>query len=286
MIYLLLSILASVSVSILLKISRSRKIVVDQAVAVNYLVAIALTFVLFQPRLGESGAYFSQWYLFAVLGILLPGVFLILDQTVRKVGIVKADAAQRLSLFIAIIGAFALFGDTFNAVKATGIALALLALILLTVKSGHGGHGGRGGWPWIFGVWLGYGVIDILFKQLSKTGLAFTAYLLISFSIAAVFMFAYLFVRRTRFTLPSVLGGIILGALNFANIYTYIRAHQVLNDQTALVFTTMNIGVITLATIIGTLIFREELSKANLIGLTMAIASIVLLFNVDRFTTV
>lgn len=281
MTYLFLSIFASVAVSILLKIARRGQIALDQAVAVNYLVATTLTFVLFHPRVDTGGGYFSQWRLFGALGVLLPGVFLVMSQAVRAVGIVKADAAQRLSLFIAIIAAFALFGDTLTAVKATGITLALVALILLVVKSGPDG---RGGWPWLFGVWLGYGVIDVLFKQLAKTGLAFTGTLLVSFVIAAVFMFTILFLRRTRFTLPSILGGIVLGALNFANIYTYIRAHQVLHDQTALVFTTMNIGVITVATIVGMLIFREKLARANLIGLAMAIVSIAVLFNAERFT--
>ena len=281
MTYLFLSILASVAVSVLLKIARSGKIDIAQAVAVNYIVAIALSLVLFPIKFDEIDAYVSQWRLFTALGILLPGVFLILGQAVRKAGIIKADAAQRLSLFIAIIAAFTLFGDTLTAVKTLGIALALLALVLLVVQSGNGS---RGGWLWIFAVWLGYGVIDVLFKQLSKTGLAFTNYLLISFVIAAVFMFTYLFLRRTRFTLPSVLGGVLLGALNFTNIYTYVRAHQVLHDQTALVFTTMNIGVITLATIVGAAIFREKLGKGNLLGIVMAIIAIAVLFNGARWS--
>ncbi len=281
MIYLFLSILASVAVSVLLKIARGGKIDIAQAVAVNYIVAITLILVLFPTRFSEIDAYVSQWRLFTALGILLPGVFLILGQAVRKAGIVKADAAQRLSLFIAIIAAFTLFGDTITAVKAIGIALALLALVLLVVQSGNGSHGG---WLWILAVWLGYGVIDVLFKQLSKTGLAFTNYLLISFVIAAVFMFTYLFLRRTRLTLPSVLGGMVLGALNFTNIYTYVRAHQVLHDQTALVFTTMNIGVITLSTIVGAAIFHEKLGKGNLLGIVMAIIAIAVLFNGARWS--
>lgn len=281
MTYLFISILASVAVSILLKIARNRHIAIDQAVAVNYLVAIVLTFILLPPEFDTGGAYFAQWRLLIALGLLLPGVFLIMGQAVRTIGIVRADAAQRLSLFIAIIAAFTWFGDTLTVVKAIGIMLALLALILLVIKPNHGK---RGGSLWISGVWLGYGVIDILFKQLATTGLAFTGTLLLSFMIAAVFMFTTLFLRGTHFTVPSILGGLVLGTLNFTNIYTYIRAHQVLHNQTALVFTTMNIGVIILATIIGTLILREKLSRANLIGLIVAMIAITLLFNADRFT--
>ena len=42
MIYLIISIICSVAVSVLLKIARSKKIDIEQAVAVNYLMAIAL----------------------------------------------------------------------------------------------------------------------------------------------------------------------------------------------------------------------------------------------------
>lgn len=49
MIYLLASILCSVSVSVLLKLARKNKIDVAQAVAVNYIVAVALTTWVLKP---------------------------------------------------------------------------------------------------------------------------------------------------------------------------------------------------------------------------------------------
>lgn len=281
--YLVISILASVGASVFLKIARQKKIAIDQAVAINYLMAILLILIFFRPKLENSQLYLSQWKLLTALGILLPSIFLIMGKTIQTVGIVKADAAQRLSLFIAIIAAFTVFGDTLTLIKGIGITLALLALTLLMIKP-HTQKYPNGGF-WIIGVWLGFGVIDILFKQMAKTGIAFTSYLLICFIIAAIFMFAYLLLRGTRFTLSSIIGGIILGALNFTNIYTYIRAHQILHYQTALVFTTMNIGVILFATLIGVIFFHEKLNKTNLLGLILAIIAIVVLFDGNRLLT-
>ncbi|MFB1010495.1 MAG: hypothetical protein QMB92_03465, partial [Thiopseudomonas sp.] len=65
--------------------------------------------------------------------------------------------------------------------------------------------------------------------------------------------------------------------LNFANIYAYIRAHQSLPDNPALVFTAMNIGVIALGSLSGLLLFRERLSSVNFAGLILAGAAILLL---------
>ncbi|EJS90857.1 hypothetical protein AAUPMC_06627, partial [Pasteurella multocida subsp. multocida str. Anand1_cattle] len=48
----------------------------------------------------------------------------------------------------------------------------------------------------------------------------------ISFVLAACVMFGYLLLKREVWTVPSFIGGIILGALNFMNILFYIKAHQ------------------------------------------------------------
>lgn len=63
-------------------------------------------------------------------------------------------------------------------------------------------------------VWFGYGIIDILFKQTAKMGTAFATTLFISFCLAACVMFMYLLLKRTRWSAPSLLGGMLLGGLN------------------------------------------------------------------------
>ena len=60
MIYLLASILCSVSVSVLLKLARKNKIDVAQAVAVNYIVAVALTAWVLKPRFEQSESFFAD----------------------------------------------------------------------------------------------------------------------------------------------------------------------------------------------------------------------------------
>lgn len=57
MAYLLISIVFSVSVSILLKMARKKKIDIAQAVAVNYVVAVILTLLVLKPDVGNIGAF-------------------------------------------------------------------------------------------------------------------------------------------------------------------------------------------------------------------------------------
>ncbi|TGZ98906.1 EamA family transporter, partial [Rodentibacter pneumotropicus] len=134
----------------------------------------------------------------------------------------------------------------------------------------------------LIGVWFGYGIIDILFKQVAKSGGAFSATLFISFSLAACVMFIYLLLKRTQWTVPSVIGGVILGVLNFFNILFYIKAHQSFGSNPTLVFAGMNIGVICLGTITGALVFKEKISKINWLGIIFSLTAIFCLYYLDK----
>lgn len=280
MIYLLSSIFFSVSVSVLLKIARSKKIDIEQAVAVNYIAAIALTVFLLQPNLYSWKSYLPTWWLFAALGVLLPGVFVIMGKAVQHAGIVKSDAAQRLSLFLPIAASFLIFGERLSQGRVIGIALAFTALFCLLWKSDGGKK--SGGFfataALLLCVWAGYGVIDILFKQVAKSGTAFAGNLLVAFGLAAVLMFGYLFAKATKWTAAGILGGLVLGCLNFANIFTYVRAHQEMSSNPTLVFAGMNIGVIVLGTVVGALAFKEKISAVNAAGIVVAVCAIGCLF--------
>lgn len=265
MIYLLASILCSVSVSVLLKLARKNKIDVAQAVAVNYIVAVALTAWVLKPDLSNPKAFLPTWWLFGALGVLLPSVFVIMGKAVDAAGIVKSDAAQRLSLILPIISAFVIFGEALTEGRLIGIALAFVALFCLLWKADGGKKSGGLGTQIMLlaGVWAGYGIIDILFKQLAKSGTAFSGNLLVAFSLAGILMFGYLFSQSTKWTKEGIIGGIVLGGLNFANIVTYITAHQMMKDNPTLVFAGMNIGVIVLGTLVGAMAFKEKISSIN-----------------------
>lgn len=275
---LLAAIFCSLAVSVLLKLARSHKLKIAQSILINYAVASLLCLLLLKPDLGLLASPSIHWLLLLGLGTLLPTVFLIMARAVSLAGIALSDAAQRLSLFIPLLMAFLLFGERFNTYKLAGIALAIVALACLVYRpSTPKHHKASHGMLTLLGVWLGYGIIDVLFKQLAKTGAAFSSSLLASFMLAGLLLFAWLVIRRVCWHLPSLFAGIALGLLNFGNIYAYIRAHQSFPDNPTLVFTAMNTGVIVLGALTGTLVFGERLNRVNLLGMVLALASIGLL---------
>lgn len=283
---LIIAVLCSVAVSVLLKVARKKNIVIQQAIAFNYIVALGLSYFLLKPDF--KGLGFTEFVVqsenapvFFALGILLPTVFIIMSKAVEFAGIVRSDAAQRLSLFLPIVAAFLIFGEQLSQARLIGIILAFVALFCLLNKPTDTESNIKGMVGLIL-VWFGYGIIDILFKQVAKSGGAFPATLFISFVLAACVMFGYLLLKREVFTVPSFVGGIILGGLNFMNILFYIKAHQSFSENPTLVFAGMNIGVICLGTITGAFVFKEKISKINGVGIAIGISAIFCLFYLDK----
>lgn len=279
MIFLIFSILASVSVAALLKVARQRHLSIEQMVATNYGVATLLTVGLLQPQTASLNFSGSQVMLLGALGILLPTVFIAMSKSVATAGIVKSDAAQRLSLFLPVLAAFTFFGEDIVAHRVVGLLLAVVALLCLLYKPQKVVVADeRGSVKWLLAVWLGYGVIDILFKQLSKQGAVFSGSLLVVFVLAGVLMLGYLLWRKTVWQMPNVVAGMLLGGLNFMNILFYIKAHQAFKDSPTLVFAGMNMGVIALGTLIGVWVFGEKINKFNVLGIILAFLAMGMLY--------
>ena len=165
---LILAILCSVAVSVLLKVARKKNIIIEQAIAFNYIVAISLSYFLLKPDF--KGLEFTEYLaqsdstpIFLALGILLPTVFIIMSKAVEFAGIVRSDAAQRLSLFLPIVASFIIFHETLSQPKVVGIILAFIGLFCILNKSNEQSAVTFKGILGLIGVWFGYGTIDILF---------------------------------------------------------------------------------------------------------------------------
>lgn len=275
-----LAICCSVLVSVLLKLARRYDVDVGQAVAWNYVAASALTAWVFHPSLDALSRPDAPWLGFVGLGLLLPLIFLALGASVRYAGIVRSDAAQRLSLVVSLLAAFLLFGESARPVKLAGIGLGLVALACMVWRSDVGESERRDAWLWPLTVFAGFAAIDILFKHVARAGTPFAASLQAMFALALAVSFAIQLGRRvagkTRFTLRNALAGLLLGLANFGNIVFYVRAHQALADRPSLVFAAMNLGVVALGALVGTLVFRERLSRLNLAGVVLAVIAIAL----------
>jgi len=279
MISILISLFCSVSVGILLKIAKKHNVVFMQIIGWNYLIAILLAWFLFTPDWKSIRVENSVWIFFSSLWFLMPLVFLFQALSLKYVGIVKTDIAQRLSLFIPILASYFLFNERFTNYKIIGIIIAFTA-IFFTLHKTDNKHNNDKKWVYPILVLLGFGIIDVLFKKIvSVSELAFTTSLFVvfcgAFVVTCIFNLGNIIVRTEIFSIKNIYWGIVLGLLNFGNIYFYLRAHKELPENPSTVFATMNLGVIVLGSLVGVFFFNEKLSKKNYFGLVLALIAVV-----------
>lgn len=288
MIFVLLSVLCSVLVSVHLKLAQRVRVDMGQAVTWNYLVAALLCAWLLEPPLAALRSADAPVVPLMVLAVMLPALFLALARSVRLAGIVRTDVAQRLSLLLSLIAAFAWFGETASPLKLAGLALGLLAVVGVVARpralSDTGMAAGEtlmAGWPWLLLVWAGFALVDVMLKSIALAGTPFAASLLATFIIAFVLMLAVQAWRhwrgRTRLGWRGLVAGLLLGLLNFGNIVFYVRAHRALPEHPALVFASMNIGVVVLGTLVGAFGFGERMGRLNWLAIPLAILAIMLI---------
>jgi drug/metabolite transporter (DMT)-like permease len=277
MIYLIISICCSVTVAVLLKLAKWYKISIPQAVTWNYLFAISLSLIFFKPSISHFTAAIPKIHL--ALGVLLPVIFWFLAASVKNIGIVKTDIAQRLSLFIPILAAYFLFKEDFTTLKLCGLAIGFTAIFFTLYKKTKSSQAVNWIYPII--VFIGFGLIDTLFKQVALVNtIPYTSSLVLifalSFIISLVFIAYQSLVKKQKIELINFICGCILGFFNFFNILFYLKAHRSMADNPSTVFAAMNIGVIILGSLVGILIFKEKLNKLNYWGLSFALVAIIL----------
>lgn len=278
MVFLILSIICSVSVGAIFKLARRYSIAISQIVAANYIFALVLCYFFFSPNLADVGIG-APWKIYVSLGILLPTIFLFLALSIKEVGIVKTDAAQRLSLFIPILAAWLLFGENFNGLKITAFGIAFPALLLILNKPSENT---KNNWMYPAIVLMGFGLIDILFKQIALfTHLPYTTSLFVVFGLALILMIVVvgyeIVFKKAKFNFKNLLFGGLVGIFNFGNILFYLKSHQSFAENPSTVFAGMNMGVILVGSLTGVFIFKEKLSKMNYVGLFLALMAIVLI---------
>ncbi|HRN45150.1 MAG TPA: EamA/RhaT family transporter, partial [Flavobacterium sp.] len=137
---------------------------------------------------------------------------------------------------------------------------------------------------WIYPavVLLGFGVIDILFKQIALyTTLPYTTSLFVVFGIALFIMIAAVvydvIITKVPLNFKNIIFGGLVGVFNFGNILFYLKAHKAFAENPSTVFAGMNMGVIVLGSLVGIFVFKEKLSKMNFAGLFLALIAIVLI---------
>jgi drug/metabolite transporter (DMT)-like permease len=134
-------------------------------------------------------------------------------------------------------------------------------------------------------VFLGSGIIDALVNYANKrlihsekeTAL-FSALLFFVAGLIGLLGLLYLiFIKKHRFQVKSILGGILLGIPNFFSIYFILKALETNFLDSSSLYAVLNVLIVILSALVGYSLFAEKLNKINLFGIVMAIIAIILI---------
>ena len=283
MIYLLLSIIASTLIIVLFKLFEKYKANTIQAIVFNYYAAFFCGIFLYDSKINIKEITSSVWFYGAIaLGFLFILIFNLMALTAQRNGLSVASVAAKMSVVIPIVFGIVVYNEQAGLQKVIGIIFALIAVYLTAVKN-NTKFNLRQGLLLPFAVLLGSGIIDTSIKYIETTYLASNGIPIFSatiFGCAALIGTIILFIKYLKkdfkFDIKSLLGGLVLGVVNYGSIYFLLKALQFEGLESSSIFTVNNVAIVMLSTIVGLVLFKEHISKKNWIGIAIAIISILL----------
>lgn len=283
MIYLLLSILASTAIIVIFKLFERYKANTLQAIVFNYYSAFLCGILLYDSTIIFNNIVSSVWFYGAIaLGFLFILIFNLMALTAQRNGLSVASVAAKMSVVIPILFGILVYNEKAGLQKVTGILFALIAVYLTAVKP-NSKFNLNNGLLLPFSVFLGSGIIDTSVKYIETTYLASNGIPIFSatiFGCAALIGSIILIFKSIKkdfkFDPKSLIGGIILGIVNYGSIYYLLKALQFEGLESSSIFTVNNVAIVMLSTIVGLFLFKEYIYRKNWIGICIAVVSILL----------
>lgn len=285
MIYLILSILISSSLYVIFKLFDVFKVNTFQAIVINYIVAFVIGYGYSDVKMSLSVIPQQDWFYGAlILGFLFITIFNVMATTSQRNGLSVASVSGRMAVVIPIVFGIVMYNETVSVVKVIGIILALVAVYLTSVKSNQSKRFEGSSLLLPIILFLGSGAIDTLLKYTElnfvpeESVSIFSAYIFgIAFVFGMLFLGYQIIIKKEKFELKSIIGGIALGIPNYFSIEFLIRALKIKGIESSVLFTINNVSIVLLTTLFGLFLFKEKLENKNWLGILIAIVSILLI---------
>ncbi|MFA8451719.1 MAG: hypothetical protein ACEPOW_13580 [Bacteroidales bacterium] len=282
MAYILFVILLSTSIFICFKLFGKYSVDNRFAITINYLVAAIGGYLITPGSFSVTDIVEAKWFVPSIFsGILFTIGFYLFALSNQKSGVALTAVASKMSVIIPVLfGVFSL-NEHLSLVKGAGVAFALIALYLTLKKKNDNNKRKNINYLIPLAIFFVSGIIDSSLKfSINKfVENDYTLYLSTIFAFALISGIAISLLRKKKnFVFPntrSIIGGVVLGALNFTNVYCMLRAMDLF--QSSIQFPIQNIGVVAVSGIVGLILFKEKLSLINWIGIGLSSLAIFLI---------
>jgi drug/metabolite transporter (DMT)-like permease len=284
MLFLLFAMIASTSILICFKVFNKVHVNTITAIAFNYLTGAILGFFLVSQNVTGQEVLHAPWlFLASMMGFILIAGFILFARSTKLAGIAITSISSRVSVVFSVMLGIFLFNDTMSLLKISGFLLAIIGLILIFYsKDKVKVDTSSIVIPLL--VFLLSGLNDSTLKvaqyyfiqdnEIDYISFAATSFL--SAFLLCLPLLAYNYYQKHKnFHVRDIAAGIFLGLLNWFSIYFMLKGLNIM--EVSVFFPILNMGVVTLSTVVGYVIFKEKLKFINLLGIGIAIISIILI---------
>ena len=296
-IFLIIATVLTAMFSIVFKIFHRKDIDADQAIFFNYLTAFVLGVLLSLHGGAVVNPLKADWLIdVIILGVIFMAGMVMLSASTRRVGVAISTVCSRASMVIPIIVSYLLIeGSAKPKWLLIGLVLVAMTLTIWTDKPESGHKYSLMDILAPITVFLMFGASNSYLKVLqhrvtvNDTAAGLSEQVInseISLVTASVFFVAMLTCiysffkkgedgKRSPLLLKNVIGGVVLGFVNYFCTYTLMLSMKTLDSS--FLFPVHNIGIVAIGAIVGWLAFNEKLRPHQIHGIVLAAVSIALL---------
>ena len=186
----------------------------------------------------------------------------------------------RLNAAVVVVFSVVVFNDRLSAWQILGIILAMAVMVVLTrdMEGKHARYGNKKRGLISVGIALLCGSIASISSKFAALHTDKLAFMAASYIMATLFSLTIRDKLRTQRANPShkdaLLIGFVMGIINFAGYYSFLRA---LTTGPLSIVVSITGMYFMIAIILSVLIYRETLTPLRILGISLSIVSIVLL---------
>ena len=277
MLYLILAIVSNSVLSLIMRLGEGRVKCRNAMFAANYFVcsAMAIGF-MGAGNIIPTGTGVAHATLLGLLnGVVYLSSLMLMQKNIHINGVVLPSVFSRIgALIVPLIVSILCFGEIPTWMQAVGFVLALAAILLINYRRDGAAANSV---MMLFALLLMDGVVAIMSMIFNKTGnIALSDhFLFFTFASACLMCVALILKGKEKPALVDIGFGLLFGVPNFLSSKFLLKALE--SVPSVIVYPMRSVASIVIITLAGVLLFREKLTKRQLIAMGIILVSLVLL---------
>lgn len=276
MIYLVLAILSSVSVSLLMRLSETKVSNNVSLLLMNYVMCtiLALYFTGFNGITDQIPGKGLAIGLGVINGIFYLMSFVLFQYNVKKNGVVLSSTFMRLGVLVSMVLSIVVFGERPEVLQIIGFVIALGAILLIQTDKEKTEVSFKAG---LLILLLLNGSADAMSKIYDEVGTAACEeyFLLFTFIFALLLCAGLVLKRKEKLGIAEMIYGMLIGIPNYFSARFLLKS--LAHVPAVIAYPTNSVAVIVLISVGGVLFFKEKISRRQMTAMGAILVALVLL---------